>query len=150
MPEETHSNLKMLISLLLNKDYQKRPNIFEFARIPCVNKAIKKFVEDNNLQSEVLNIFDMGTAASAESDKNRAATENSKEAEAEQEDDGHISRFQEEQLEELAELMRCDIHIQDYKYGWLSRHYRCAQGRDIYRWILEHAEENERKAWGLC
>lgn len=51
----------MLISLLLNKDYQKRPNIFEFARIPCVNKAIKKFVEDNNLQSEVLNIFDMGT-----------------------------------------------------------------------------------------
>ena len=59
MPDETHSDLKMLVSLLLNKDYQKRPNIFEFARIPCVNKAIKKFVEENNLTDEVMNIFDM-------------------------------------------------------------------------------------------
>lgn len=55
-----------------------------------------------------------------------------------------------DQLEELAELMRNDIHIQDYKNGWLSKHIRCAQGRDIYRWIIEHAEENERKAWSLC
>jgi len=49
----------MLVSLLLNKDYSKRPNIFEFSRIPCVNKAIRKFVEENNCKDEVLGIFDM-------------------------------------------------------------------------------------------
>jgi hypothetical protein len=49
----------MLVQLLLNKDYVKRPDISEFARIPCMSKAIKKFVEDNKLQDEVLNIFDI-------------------------------------------------------------------------------------------
>lgn len=67
LPEDTHSNLKMLISALLNKDYSKRPNIFEFSRIPCVNKSMRKFVEENNLQQEVLNIFDMEGKALTES-----------------------------------------------------------------------------------
>ncbi len=59
VPEDTHTNLKMLISTLLNKEYNKRPNIFEFSRIPCINQSIKKFVEENNLQGEVINILDM-------------------------------------------------------------------------------------------
>lgn len=62
----------MLISALLNKEYTKRPNIFEFARIPCVNKSIRKFVIDNNLREEVLNIFDIkqkGVEDSADTEK---------------------------------------------------------------------------------
>jgi hypothetical protein len=55
-----------------------------------------------------------------------------------------------EQLEEFAELIRNDIHIQDYKNGWFAKHLRCAQGRDIYRWILEHVESNERRAKSIC
>lgn len=59
VPEDTHSNLKMLVSLLLHKEYSKRPNIFELSKIPCVHKAIRKFVEETGCQKEVLNIFDM-------------------------------------------------------------------------------------------
>lgn len=59
IPEDTHTNLKMLVSLLLHKEYSKRPNIFELSKIPCVNKAIRKFVEETGCQKEVLNIFDM-------------------------------------------------------------------------------------------
>lgn len=84
LPEDTHSNLKMLISALLNKDYSKRPNIFEFSRIPCVNKSIRKFVEENNLQQEVLNIFDMeGKQLTESSDgtKKGDAKEETKDAE---------------------------------------------------------------------
>lgn len=62
----------MLVSLLLNKDYSKRPNIFEFSRIPCVNKAIRKFVVECNCQQEVLNIFDMdGKVVNESSDANK-------------------------------------------------------------------------------
>lgn len=56
----------MLVGLLLQKDHVKRPNIFEFARIPCVNKGIKKFVEENKLEKDVLNIFDMGVTQDTE------------------------------------------------------------------------------------
>jgi len=63
----------MLVSLLLNKDYSKRPNIFEFSRIPCVHKAIRKFVEENNCRDEVLGIFDMdsGKQVSDSTDGNK-------------------------------------------------------------------------------
>jgi hypothetical protein len=33
---------------LLNKDYLKRPSIFEVANIPCVKKEIMKFITTHN------------------------------------------------------------------------------------------------------
>lgn len=49
----------MLIAALMNKDYSKRPNIFEVAKIPCVKKHIIKFVDENNFREEVMPIFDI-------------------------------------------------------------------------------------------
>jgi hypothetical protein len=49
----------MLVAALLNKDYNKRPNIFEVAQIPCIKKAIIKFVNENNLRDDVMALFDM-------------------------------------------------------------------------------------------
>lgn len=51
-----------------------------------------------------------------------------------------------EQLEEFAEYMRSDLPDHFYKSGWISASVRCVQGRDVYHWILEHAEESERRA----
>jgi NIMA (never in mitosis gene a)-related kinase len=48
LPPNTDTNLQLLIDALLNKDYNKRPNIFDVAKIPCVNKYILKFIEDHN------------------------------------------------------------------------------------------------------
>lgn len=40
--------------------------------------------------------------------------------------------------------------MQDYKNGWFSRQIRCAYGGDIYRWIKDHVETNEKKAVQIC
>jgi hypothetical protein len=46
--------------------------------------------------------------------------------------------------------MRKSIRIQDYKNGWFAKHLRCAQGADIYGWVIEHVESNPQKANVLC
>ena len=38
----------MLVVALLNKDYMKRPTIFEVASIPCVKKEILNFIQEYN------------------------------------------------------------------------------------------------------
>ena len=45
LPKDTKSDLKMLVVALLNKDYLKRPIIFEIASIPCVKKKIHEFIQ---------------------------------------------------------------------------------------------------------
>ena len=45
--------------MLLNKDYNKRPDIFEVAKIPCIKKEILKFVEKHNCRDEVISILDV-------------------------------------------------------------------------------------------
>lgn len=48
LPQETSSDLKMLVVALLNKDYLKRPTIFEVASIPCVKKEILAFIAEHH------------------------------------------------------------------------------------------------------
>ena len=55
-----------------------------------------------------------------------------------------------EQLEEWAEKIRADISIKDHPNGWFAKHLRCAQGQDIYLWILQHAEEDKKSAAIIC
>ena len=153
LPENTHSNLKMLTSSLLHKEYKKRPDIFELSKIPCVYRAIRKFVEETGCKTEVLGIFDMDAGGknninqSADTDK---PTRNKEQDDNKEEEEEKLDTFQLEQLEEIAELIRNEIHIQDYKNGWFSKHIRCAQGGDIYKWILEHVESRERMARTIC
>lgn len=58
LPQETSSDLKMLVVALLNKDYLKRPTIFEVASIPCVKKEILAFISEHQCQDELLEIMD--------------------------------------------------------------------------------------------
>jgi hypothetical protein len=53
-------------------------------------------------------------------------------------------------LGEWAELIRSDVKVQEYKNGWFGRHIRCVYGGDIYRWIKEHVESNEKRAKQIC
>ena len=46
LPQDTDSDLKMLVPYLLNKDYSKRPSIFDVAAFPCVKKRILQFIEE--------------------------------------------------------------------------------------------------------
>ena len=59
LANDVDANLKMLVAALLNKDYNKRPNIFDVAKIPSVKKHIIKFVEEHKCRAEVKVIFDV-------------------------------------------------------------------------------------------
>jgi serine/threonine protein kinase len=56
--EDVDPNLKMLVVALLNKDFNKRPSIIEVANVPCVKKEILDFIEENDIENEVLDILD--------------------------------------------------------------------------------------------
>ena len=51
----------MLVAALLNKDYSKRPNIFDVAKIPCIKKNIIKFADENNFRADIMIIMDLET-----------------------------------------------------------------------------------------
>ena len=59
LPSTVDSSLKLLVTSLLNKDYNKRPSIFDVAKMPAVKKQIIKFVDQFNLRDEVMAIFDI-------------------------------------------------------------------------------------------
>lgn len=97
LPEDTHSNLKMLTSSLLHKEYKKRPDIFELSKIPYVHRAIRKFVEEAGCKTEVLGIFDMDAGGrnninqSGDADK---PTPNKEQDDNKQEEEEKLGTFQ--------------------------------------------------------
>ena len=100
----------------MNKDYNKRPNIYDVVKIPSVKKHIIKFVEEHNCKAEVMNIYDID-------DKANKITESSTEKNKfEETQTNQILTYQLEQLEEWAEFIRNDIKIADYKSGWFGQH----------------------------
>jgi len=138
LPAEIDSDLKMLVAALLNKDHRKRPNVFDLANIPCIRSRIQQFVEKYNCEEQVMSVF-VKEKAGPKQDL-QTATES------------QVSQYllNEDQLEELTGIIRNDITIRDYKNGWFGSFKRCAQGCDIIGWILEHVEQNEKKARTIC
>lgn len=59
LPEGTSGNLQLLVQAVLNKDKDKRPSIFEIAKIPCVNRKIEQFIQEKNCREEVMSFFDV-------------------------------------------------------------------------------------------
>lgn len=59
LPQDTNSDLQMLVVAILNKDYLKRPTIFEVAAIPCVKNEILNFINTHNCQDELFEIMDL-------------------------------------------------------------------------------------------
>ena len=61
LSDDVDSDLKMLVVALLNKDYNKRPSIFQVANFPAVKNQILAFIDENNIEHEVLEIIDLIT-----------------------------------------------------------------------------------------
>lgn len=59
LSDDVDPDLKMLVVALLNKDYNKRPSIFSVANFPAVKNQILAFIEENNIEHEVLEIIDL-------------------------------------------------------------------------------------------
>jgi hypothetical protein len=45
--------------MLLNKDKDNRPTIFEVAKLPCVYQKIEEYIEKYNCKEEVMQFFDI-------------------------------------------------------------------------------------------
>lgn len=63
------SDLKVLVATLLKKDYNKRPSIFQVANFPAVKNQILAFIEENNIEDEVLEIIDLITPEEEEEEE---------------------------------------------------------------------------------
>jgi hypothetical protein len=50
-------------------------------------------------------------------------------------------------LEDYADEMRTQIEIKDHPNGWFGVHPRCAQGSDIFQWVLKHIENRKQAAF---
>ena len=59
LPDHTSPDLQLVVKAILNKDKDKRPSIFDVAKIPCINKKIEQFITENNCKEEVMTFFDV-------------------------------------------------------------------------------------------
>ena len=48
--DDSDPDLKQLVVSLLQKDFNKRPSIFEVANFPCVRAELLEFIEENECQ----------------------------------------------------------------------------------------------------
>lgn len=53
------SNLQMLCNMMLNKDIESRATMQDIAKLPCMKKAIMKWVTEHDCKEEVQSFFDM-------------------------------------------------------------------------------------------
>lgn len=140
LPDHFSSEFRQLVNAILNKAPDKRPSIFDIARLPCVRRKIEQFVEEHECRDEVMAFIDVEPTlkTAVEKDKDKKNMKNG---------EGFADY---EKLEEWAEKIRADISIKDHANGWFGKHLRCAQGQDIYLWILQHAEEDKKSAAIIC
>ena len=61
LSNDVDADLKMLVAALLNKDYKKRPSIYQVAKFPIVKEQILAFIDENNIEHEMLDIIDLIT-----------------------------------------------------------------------------------------
>ena len=57
LPSDTDPVIRVIISTLLNKDPNKRPSVWEFARLPEIMKRINAFVERHNCFDMVAHVL---------------------------------------------------------------------------------------------
>ena len=99
------------------------------ANFPAVKNQILAFIDENNIEHEVLEIYDLITP-----DENGAniqsGIETGEEAKAPKDNErgargggsGQIEDYQLQNLEEWAYIMHTDIPMQDFKNGWFGKH----------------------------
>jgi len=105
----------------------------------------------NQIQDEVAEISDFINNTSAEEQQEYNKDDGEEEnKETDREESGGVATYLLEALEDWAEIMRADIKIQDYKNGWFGKHLRCCQGEEIFEWLLDRAEPDQKKTRLIC
>ena len=145
----------MLVVALLNKDYNKRPSIFQVANFPAVKNQILAFIDENNIEHEVLEIIDLiTTEQDSDSDEGLCQEEETKVVKDHGRERGHsnvqIEDYHLTNLEEWAYIMHKDIQMLDYKNGWFGKHTQCCRGEEILNWLTERVSPDQKKVLMIC
>jgi len=140
----------MLVVALLNKDFNKRPSIIEVANIPCVRKEILDFIEENDIQEEVLDIIDLIKTEGASSEDDEVRQDQVTNPGESSVAATKVASYQDANLEEVAEIIHSAINIQDYKSGWFGMHKNCCLGEEIYERVVDLLTTDPKKARNFC
>ena len=135
--EDIDADIKMLITSMLEKDQEKRPSIWDLAEVPCIESRIATFIKDNDLEGK-LNMF---VKKPNKSDQNNEVKEEEKKWE--------IS-FDLYQLNLFAQIIQNDIRIEQISRGCFKKRQNCASGYEIFKWVKENIENDDRKANEIC
>lgn len=144
----------MLVVALLNKDYNKRPSIFQVANFPAVKNQILEFIDENNIEHEVLEIIDLiSSDQGSDSDEGLGLGEEAKVVKDNGERRGGVAKIEDYQLQNLEEwayIMHKDIKMQDYKNGWFGKHTMCCRGEEIHNWLTDRVSPEKKKVLMIC
>ena len=141
----------MLVVALLNKDYNKRPSIFQVANFPAVKQQILAFIDENNIEHEVLEIIDLiTTEQGSDSDEGLGKDQECIARDNGSRGNAQIEDYQLQNLEEWAYIMHKDIQMQDYKNGWFGKHTMCCRGEEILNWLTERVSPDQKKVLMIC
>jgi NIMA (never in mitosis gene a)-related kinase len=123
LPNDTEPVIRMLINTLLNKDPNKRPSVWEFSKLPEINKRIHKFVERHDYNDMVAHVLQAETKTTKQA--------SAKQVEEETKAFTHSSALSYVQLDETVHLLRSNIKLQNIKVGWFKTHENCVPGSEL-------------------
>lgn len=108
--EELDTDIRMLITAMLDKDPTRRPSIWDLSNYPCINDKIWKFIKEQKCEESVMCVF-----------QRPKEDEESKDCE----DEGMKKCFNANRLDLLAHLIRSDVKMEEVKFGWFSKPEKC-------------------------
>jgi len=123
LPTDTDPVIRILINTLLNKDPNKRPSVWEFAKLPEIKKRINEFVEKHDYGDMVAHVSQVETKATKHA--------NTKHIEEETKGSSHGNTLNYVRLDETVHLLRSNIKLQNVKSGWFKAHENCVPGSEL-------------------
>lgn len=103
-PDYVDSNIKLLISQMLNKDPVKRPTVWDLANNPILHDIIFKFIKENNCEETIRPLFDNDPRYRR---GNKPSVTN-------------VTM----PVSDIVSLARSEMNLQDKKIGWFGKIYQ--------------------------
>jgi len=116
LPDIVDTNIKLLVSQMLNKDPNRRPTVWDLANMPIVKEHITKFVEETSCADTIMPLFDHDP-------RNRKKA-------------GNAPKPNIIQVSDIASFARSEMSLQDKKIGWFGKTYqRVFTGNDLLEYL---------------
>ena len=125
LPSDTDPVMRMLVGALLNKDPNKRPSVWEFAKIPEIKNRINKFVELHNCYDMVAHVLQIETKGKpSKSDKE------------ETKGSSHTIQLDFDKLDEFINTLRSNVKLQEVKASWFKTYENCVAGSELVNYFI--------------